>query len=80
MDLAPGNVAATGRSNSAERGLWLSLRLAQGLQVLKIAPHCIYTAYHVQVGKTSLIKGLVKHYTKQNLADPLGPITLVTGE
>lgn len=32
-----------------------------------------------QVGKTSLIKGLVKHYTKQNLADPLGPITLVTG-
>jgi len=33
-----------------------------------------------QVGKTSLIKGLVKHYTKQNLAEPLGPITLVSGE
>jgi ribosome biogenesis protein BMS1 len=31
------------------------------------------------VGKTALIKGLVKHYTRQNLADPLGPITLVTG-
>jgi ferredoxin-thioredoxin reductase catalytic subunit len=32
------------------------------------------------VGKTSLIKGLVKHYTKQNLGDPRGPITLVTGK
>jgi ribosome biogenesis protein BMS1 len=32
------------------------------------------------VGKTSLIKGLVKHYTKQNLNDPRGPITLVTGK
>eukprot|EP00775_Hariotina_reticulata_P007582 gene7582-7787_t len=33
-----------------------------------------------QVGKTSLIKGLVKHYTKQALSDPRGPITLVTGK
>jgi ribosome biogenesis protein BMS1 len=34
----------------------------------------------LQVGKTSLIKGLVKHYTKQNLNDPRGPITVVTGK
>jgi hypothetical protein len=40
---------------------------------------CPVLHFTAQVGKTSLIKGLVKHYTKQNLADPLGPITLVTG-
>lgn len=33
-----------------------------------------------QVGKTSLIRGLVRHYTKQSLADPQGPLTLVTGK
>ncbi|KAF8060362.1 BMS1 [Scenedesmus sp. PABB004] len=33
-----------------------------------------------QVGKSSLIRGLVKHFTKQSLADPRGPITVVTGK
>lgn len=34
----------------------------------------------MQVGKTTLIKGLVKHFTKQNINDPRGPITLVAGK
>lgn len=32
-----------------------------------------------QVGKTTLIQSLVKHYTKQNLPDTRGPITVVSG-
>lgn len=31
-------------------------------------------------GKTTLIKGLVKHYTKQNIGEVKGPITLVAGK
>ncbi|VAH90658.1 unnamed protein product [Triticum turgidum subsp. durum] len=33
-----------------------------------------------QVGKSLLIKCLVKHYTKQNLSDVRGPITVVSGK
>lgn len=33
-----------------------------------------------QVGKSTLIRGLVKHYTRQNLADVRGPITCVAGK
>ncbi|KAK3620595.1 Glycoside hydrolase 2 (Mannanase, beta-galactosidase) [Elasticomyces elasticus] len=32
------------------------------------------------VGKTTLIKSLVKRYTKQSVTDPRGPITIVTGK
>jgi GTPase SAR1 family protein len=32
------------------------------------------------VGKTTLIRSLVKHYTKQNLSQVKGPITIVTGK
>jgi ribosome biogenesis protein BMS1 len=32
------------------------------------------------VGKTTLIRSLVKHYTKQNINDPRGPVTLVSGK
>ncbi|KAK9800776.1 hypothetical protein WJX73_000661 [Symbiochloris irregularis] len=32
------------------------------------------------VGKTLLIKALVQHYTRQNVANPLGPVTLVAGK
>ena len=32
-----------------------------------------------QVGKSTLIRCLVKHYTRQNLADVRGPITVVAG-
>jgi ribosome biogenesis protein BMS1 len=31
-------------------------------------------------GKTTLIKSLVKHYTKQTISDPKGPITVRTGK
>ncbi|CAM6115965.1 unnamed protein product [Calypogeia fissa] len=33
-----------------------------------------------QVGKTLLIKSLVKHYTKHNMSDVRGPITVVSGK
>ncbi len=32
------------------------------------------------VGKTTLIKSLVKHYTKQNLSSVVGPVTVVAGK
>jgi ribosome biogenesis protein BMS1 len=32
------------------------------------------------VGKSTLISSLVKHYTKQNLTDVKGPITVVSGK
>lgn len=32
-----------------------------------------------QVGKSLLIKCLVKHYTKQNMSEVRGPITIVSG-
>ncbi|KAK3068868.1 Glycoside hydrolase 2 (Mannanase, beta-galactosidase), partial [Teratosphaeriaceae sp. CCFEE 6253] len=32
------------------------------------------------VGKTTLIKSLVRRYTKQSISDPRGPITIVTGK
>ncbi len=32
------------------------------------------------VGKTTLIRSLVKHYTKQNVAKVIGPVTVVTGK
>ncbi|KAK5112220.1 hypothetical protein LTR62_004381 [Meristemomyces frigidus] len=32
------------------------------------------------VGKTTLIKSLIKRYTKQSISDPRGPITVVTGK
>lgn len=31
-------------------------------------------------GKTTLLKSLVKHYSKQNIKDPKGPITVRTGK
>lgn len=33
----------------------------------------------LQVGKSLLIKCLVKHYTKHNLSEVRGPITVVSG-
>ena len=32
------------------------------------------------VGKTTLIKSLIKRYTKQNLSPPIGPVTVVTSK
>ena len=33
-----------------------------------------------QVGKSTIIKSLVKHYTKHNLSDIKGPITIIAGK
>ena len=32
------------------------------------------------VGKTTLIKNLIKHYVNQNLSEVKGPITVVSGK
>lgn len=32
------------------------------------------------VGKTTVIKNLIKHYTRQNIGDVKGPITLISGK
>lgn len=37
-------------------------------------------AYLLQTGKTTLIRSLVKRYTKHNLTDIKGPITVVSGK
>ena len=38
---------------------------------------CVLT---VQVGKSLLIKCLIKHYTRQSLSEVRGPITIVAGK
>lgn len=37
-------------------------------------------ADYLQVGKTTLIKSLIKRYTKQSLSSPCGPLTVVTSK
>ena len=34
----------------------------------------------LQVGKTTLIKSLVKHYTRHNISAVMGPVTVVSGK
>lgn len=43
------------------------------------APYVIVVQGPPKVGKSLLIKSLVKHYTKQNLPEVRGPITIVSG-
>lgn len=43
------------------------------------APYVIVVQGPPQVGKSLLIKSLVKHYTKHNLPEVRGPITIVSG-
>lgn len=44
------------------------------------APYVIVVQGPPKVGKSLLIKSLVKHYTKQNLPEVRGPITIVSGK
>ncbi|KAK7264372.1 hypothetical protein RJT34_31980 [Clitoria ternatea] len=44
------------------------------------APYVIVVQGPPQVGKSLLIKSLVKHFTKHNLPDVRGPITIVSGK
>uniref|UniRef100_A0A1D1YB91 Ribosome biogenesis protein BMS1 n=1 Tax=Anthurium amnicola TaxID=1678845 RepID=A0A1D1YB91_9ARAE len=44
------------------------------------APYVIVVHGPPKVGKSLLIKSLVKHYTKHNLPDVRGPITVVSGK
>ncbi|KAH0728391.1 hypothetical protein KY284_004256 [Solanum tuberosum] len=44
------------------------------------APYVIVVQGPPKVGKSLLIKSLVKHYTKQNLPEVRGPIIIVSGK
>ncbi|KAF9590798.1 hypothetical protein IFM89_038390 [Coptis chinensis] len=44
------------------------------------APYVVVVQGPPKVGKSLLIKSLVKHYTKQNLPEVRGPITIVSGK
>ncbi|KAL4178746.1 hypothetical protein AMTRI_Chr13g116660 [Amborella trichopoda] len=44
------------------------------------APYVVVVHGPPKVGKSLLIKSLVKHYTKHNLSDVRGPITIVSGK
>ncbi|KAE9593313.1 putative P-loop containing nucleoside triphosphate hydrolase, bms1/Tsr1-type G [Lupinus albus] len=44
------------------------------------APFVVVVQGPPQVGKSLLIKSLIKHYTKQNLPEVRGPITIVSGK
>eukprot|EP00262_Sarcandra_glabra_P007420 TRINITY_DN2021_c0_g1_i3.p1 TRINITY_DN2021_c0_g1~~TRINITY_DN2021_c0_g1_i3.p1 ORF type:complete len:174 (+),score=37.83 TRINITY_DN2021_c0_g1_i3:358-879(+) len=44
------------------------------------APYVVVVHGPPKVGKSLLIKSLVKHYTKHNLSDVQGPITIVSGK
>ena len=46
---------------------------------LEPPPILIVVAGPPKVGKTTLISGLVKHFTHQTLSDNKGPITVVSG-
>lgn len=47
--------------------------------VVNVALCCFVCLVWYQVGKSLLIKSLVKHYTKHNLPDVRGPLTIVSG-
>eukprot|EP00249_Psilotum_nudum_P026648 c33049_g1_i1 orf=102-575(+) len=44
------------------------------------SPYVVVVQGPPQVGKTLLIKSLIKHFTKHNLSDVRGPITVVSGK
>ncbi|KAJ0605631.1 putative ribosome biogenesis protein Bms1/Tsr1 [Helianthus annuus] len=44
------------------------------------APYVIVVHGPPQVGKSLLIKSLIKHYTKHNISEVKGPITIVSGK
>ncbi|KAK9072741.1 hypothetical protein SSX86_009176 [Deinandra increscens subsp. villosa] len=44
------------------------------------APYVILVHGPPQVGKSLLIKSLIKHYTKHNISEVKGPITIVSGK
>eukprot|EP00741_Cyanophora_paradoxa_P001315 tig00000478_g1271.t1 len=44
------------------------------------APYIVAVVGPPQVGKTTLIRSLVKNYTKQNISEVKGPITVISGK
>ncbi|KAF5838557.1 BMS1-like protein [Dunaliella salina] len=75
------NKAKSARARSAEKEQRrLHAPLAQGLESDLPPPMVVLVQGPPGVGKSTLIKCMVKHYTKQNLAEVKGPITVVAGK
>ncbi|KIY93770.1 putative Ribosome biogeneis protein BMS1 like protein [Monoraphidium neglectum] len=73
--------ARASRARSAEKEQRrMHVPMAERAAAVDPAPFVVLVQGPPQVGKTSLIQALVKHYTKQNLADPRGPVTVVAGK
>lgn len=51
-------------------------RLAEHWRQYKVLTHFFLCS---QVGKTTLVRSLVRRYTKNTMADIKGPVTVVTG-
>ncbi|CAI5981301.1 unnamed protein product [Closterium sp. NIES-65] len=49
-------------------------------QALEPPPFVVLVQGPPKVGKTTLIRSLIKHYTKHNIPDVKGPITVVSGK
>jgi ribosome biogenesis protein BMS1 len=47
---------------------------------LEPAPVFVAVVGPPKSGKSTLVASLVKHYTKQSISEPKGPITLVSGK
>ncbi|KAI8474956.1 MAG: ribosome biogenesis protein BMS1-like protein [Monoraphidium minutum] len=73
--------AKASRARSAEKEQRrMHVPMAERAAATDPAPFVVLVQGPPKVGKTSLIQAIVKHYTKQNLGDPRGPITVVAGK
>ena len=76
---APGRLAREGRRSHDIREKRLHVPLVDRLPE-EAPPLIVGVVGPPGVGKTTLIKSLVKRYTKQTISSPQGPITLVTSK
>lgn len=76
---APGRLARQAKRTSDVREKKLHVPLVDRLPE-EAPPLVVGVVGPPGVGKTTLIKSLVKRYTKQAISQPTGPITVVTGK
>lgn len=77
----PGGVRAAARTLEQREKKQHAPAVDRSAEVTYPAPHVVAVVGPPQCGKSTLIKSLVKHYTKQSISgDIKGPITVVTGK
>ena len=54
-------------------------KVAARLVDINLSFRALFSFSRLQVGKTTVIKSLVKHYTRRNIGEIKGPITVVSG-